>query len=58
MDILKDLSDASLLEVYELFVKINHYDPVETPQEYLNWRNKGVSEHSLYNELLRRLQRS
>ena len=57
MDILKDLSGVTLLEMYKLFVEVNHYDPVKTPKEYLNWSNKGISEHSLYNELLRRLQR-
>lgn len=30
---LKSLSNRDLLELYDLMIRVNHYDPCETPEE-------------------------
>ena len=57
MDLLREMPSSELLDLYTLFVKVDHYDPVDTDPEYLEWQRKGVTTHGLHNELVRRLMR-
>lgn len=40
---LKALSNRDLLELYELMVRVNHYDPGETPSEAKEMYKAGLN---------------
>lgn len=52
---IKELNNTDLIELYTLMVKIDHYDPVETPEMVLKLRKEGISTDYLGEILLERL---
>jgi hypothetical protein len=54
---IKNLSNTELLDLYSLYVKINHYDPFKTPEKIkILYKNK-ISVDDLYEILLDRLEK-
>jgi len=51
----EDFTNEKLLEMYELVVRTNHYDPHETPAIVKSLWESGIDEGDLRREVLRRL---
>lgn len=56
-NIYADVDDESLLEILISLVKIDHYDPVKTPEDVVAYRKIGYSQCSAKTEILRRMER-
>jgi len=54
-NIYEDLSDEELLDIFVSLVKIDHYDPTQTPQNVVTYRKLGYTQYSARSEILRRL---
>lgn len=53
---LTELTNEQLLDLYELYVRVDHYDPFETPKRIEALRESGVSLDDLRDMVLDRLQ--
>lgn len=49
------LSNEDLLELFELYVRTNHYDPFTTPEKITDLRENGVGLDDVRSVLLERL---
>lgn len=52
---LSEISNEDLLDYFTLFVEVEWYDPVKTPEMYIELRNKGVSSEVLKKEIIKRI---
>jgi hypothetical protein len=55
---INNLSNKELLDLYSLYVKIDHYDPFETPKKIKNLYEINISVDDLYEILLDRLEKN
>lgn len=56
LDQVKALSNLDLLELYTDMVRIDHYDPFETPEEITELRKNGIRADTLEALILERMQ--
>lgn len=52
----KNLSNNDLLELYESMVRVNHYNPHETPEEIVEMRKAGISYNTVGMLILERMK--
>jgi len=49
------LNNKDLLELYADLVRVNHYDPCQTPEFAVQLRKNSISEHFLQELILKRM---
>ena len=49
------LDNEDLVDLYSDFVRVNHYDPCETPQFAKDLYEAGISVYDLKREVLKRM---
>ncbi len=54
---LKEMSNRDLLELYELMVRVNHYDPGETPKEAKEMYEANISHEMIGEIILERMEK-
>lgn len=53
---LQSLSNKDLLEVFDLMVRADHYDPFETPKKVQELYSAGITYETLHDMVLSRMQ--
>ncbi len=53
----KSLSNRDLLELYDLMIRVNHYDPFETPEEAKRMYKAGINYSTLEQIVLERMEK-
>lgn len=56
--IIHKMSNFELVRNFEIFVRVEHYDPLATPPEYTKLRDAGLTLEMLRGEISRRLDKS
>ena len=54
---LKEMSNRDLLELYELMVRVNHYDPGETPKEAKEMYKAGINYEMIGDIILEKMEK-
>lgn len=54
---LKEMSNRDLLELYELMIRVNHYDPGETPKEAKEMYNAGINYEMIGEIILEKMEK-
>lgn len=55
---LETFTNQELLRVFDLLVRVDHYDPVETPEEAVRFLKAGITHDVLRGEILGRMHDS
>ena len=55
LDEIKELDNRELLELYADIVRVNHYDPCQTPQFAVDLRAAGISSYDIRAIVLARM---
>jgi hypothetical protein len=50
------LPDEDLLDLYSLFIRVEHYDPCETDETYVAYRHQGLTTKDIKNEIVKRMR--
>jgi len=54
---LKEMSNRDLLELYELMVRVNHYDPGETPKKAKEMYEAGINYETIGEIILEKMEK-
>jgi hypothetical protein len=55
---IKNLSNTELLDLYSLYVQVDHYDPFMSPEKIRTLRQNDISLDDVYQILLERLEKN
>lgn len=53
----KNMSNRELLELYDLMIRVNHYDPMETPELAKKMYDANINHNTLSKIVLSRMDK-